>query len=200
MKIVPILSTILLLAAAQVNAQNHWIPAEKFEDHTNSTLEGSLVNDPNFDNRPTLILENNNAQVRIIIGIDQELEEFVNINPEFEVCAFVANAEDGQSNTVRAKHNDPRKSQDHVLEDERYRMVCSEIAPINYDNLLSSGLKVISPSEGSVKVRGISIRPIRIVENDTPSLADHELSRSLGYLWGDGGTTSNGEEVFFRRS
>lgn len=200
MKLVTVSTAILLLAAFQANAENYWIPAEKFEDHTNSALEGSIVEDPNFGNKKTLILEDD-AQVRIIIGVDQDLKDFVTVNPDFKVCAFVANAEGGQTNTVRSKHNDPTKSQDHVLENERYRMVCSQIAPINYGNLLSSGVKVLSSSQGSVKVRGISIRPASVEENsDSPSLADYDLSRALGYLWGDGAITNDGEALRFRRN
>lgn len=67
------------------------------------------------------------------------------------------------------------------LENENYQNRCSDAATINEDRVLSSGLKVISPSDGTVMVRGISLRPVRAEEdqqiNEEQLVADYEKSR-----------------------
>lgn len=203
MKFLPIMSAIFFMATSQAHAQNFWIPADRFDEHTNRGLEGTLISDPDFEFRTVNLLQDD-EQVRIILGQDPVLEEFLEANPNFKVCAFMANAGDGQSNTVIVRHKNFPASERFVLENENYQNRCSEAATINEDRVLSSGLKVLSPSDGAVMVRGISLRPVQAEEDqqidEEQLVADYEESRALGYLFGDGGITSDGEGLFFRNS
>lgn len=189
MKFLPILTAIFTLAATQAQAQNFWIPAERFEEHTNRALEGVHTLDSDFEFREVVILENG-EQVRIVLGEDPELEAFIEANPNFQICAFMANETPGQTNTVIVKHKNFPESQRFTLENENYQNRCSNVATLNEDRVLASGMRVLSPSQGAVKLRGVSFRPAEPAEPEALTveerIANYEESRALGYLFADG--------------
>ena len=192
-----------LLIAGSANAQNYWIPAQEFGIHTGGEVDGSQV----FRADREVQILADGLQVRINIGKDAELAQFVAKNPRFKVCAYVGNYESGATNTVRIDHPDPGASREFTLDSNTLRIICSDTPKVDASNGLSAGLKVISPSPSAVKLRGVAFRPVKnfvpsdagIVAN-TSSLREYEYSRALGYLWGDGKVTADGKSLtFFKR-
>ncbi len=191
-------------------AEKFWIPAEKFSDHSSRAIEGELIRDPERNNQQVYLLESGD-QVRIQLGVSSNLESFLNQHPLIEVCAYVANENPNDANRIRATHYDPKKNEGHDLQGSNYRLLCSEIASIDSNNILAAGVKVVQPSEGAVKVRGISIRghsttmtdpmPAPEEEGSGPiSVEDYEYSRAVGYLWGDGNISTDGDYLTFRKA
>ena len=173
----------LSLIATVTHAQRFWVPAENFDRHTDRILEGTLSVD-DFINKPVYLL-GLDQQVRIKIGFDDSLKQFLDQYSVFEVCAYVANYGSAITNTIRTKHPDPTNTQSAIVRSTNYKMLCSKQDSINRSNLQTAGVKLVSPSQGVIKVRGISFRG---VEPDISPmlLEDYEYSRALGYLWGDG--------------
>lgn len=194
-----ILIAVSLLFAGTASAQSFWIPAEKFDKHTDRAMEGALIVDDATNKQVYLLVDG--QQVRIKIGFDDNLMRFLDEHPVFKVCALTANYDSGVTNTVRSKHPDHTNSEEYSLRAENYTTLCSEPASINADNLQTAGLKVISPSQGVVKLRGVSFRGAegQGVTGESSKLDDYEYSRALGYLWSDGGITSDGDFLFFRK-
>lgn len=207
--------------ATSASAQNFWIPAEKFTDHFNGTLEGSLSVDQATGKNVYLL--GNAQQASIKIGINDALAKYLRERPNFKVCSWVANYDSGVTTTLLSKHPDFEKSKQHVLRRDSYRVLCSEQGTINEDNVLVGGLKVMPSSQGLVKLRGISIRGIPVRRASTRSapapararsvpstrtvatqskgsaLANYEYSRAMGYIWADGGMSSDGNALYFRK-
>ena len=202
-----VLLAISLLIAAPASAKNFWIPAEKFEEHNNVALEGSPVVDDVTGKQVYLLRAG--EQVRIKIGIDNDLAQYLKGQPNFHVCSLVANYDTGVTNTVLSKHPNPGNTKQHTLSSDGYKVLCSEQGKIDENNVLTSGLKVISPSQGLVKIRGVSVRRIsgtRAGGGDAlantqagggDALANYEYSRALGYLWGDGGSTYDDSFLYY---
>jgi len=191
-----ILFAILLLTTGTASAQSFWIPAEKFYEHTNRAIEGAIVVDDSTNRHVNLLVDG--QQVRIKIGFNDNLKRYLDEHPVFQVCAYLANYDSDVSNTVRTKHPNPVANQDYSLRMGYYTNLCSQTS--NYvDNVHFAGLKVISPSQGVVKVRGLSFRAINNSEPtmETTSLKDYEYSRALGYLWGDGSISTDGDYLTF---
>lgn len=188
------------LFAAPATAQTFWIPAEKFAEHTDIALEGS----PDLDEGSGLPVQllGNGQQVRIQIGLNDNLSQYLREHSVFQVCALVANYGSGVTNAVRSRHPDPLNTRTHVLDSNGYKTVCSEYAPIDTGNFQTAGVRVFPPSPGVVKVRGVSFRGINATTSGTNSslLADYEYSRALGYLWGDGGVSTDGNSLYFPKS
>ena len=181
-------------------ADNFWIPAEKFSNFSERDFEGDLERDPDFDFKFALILEDG-EQVRIQLRADEELADYIKAHPRFELCALVANNSENDTN-IRVKHFDNQRSRDYSLTSDNYRFHCSDIAPLDADHVLSAGVKVVDSNNGKIKVRGISFRSTEQEQPETSRdpLADYERSRALGYLWGDGGVTTDGRFLTFRKS
>lgn len=182
------------------SAENFWIPAEKFSNYSTREFEGELERDPDFDYKFALMLEDG-EQVRIQLRADEELADYIEAHPDFELCALVANNSENSTN-IRVKHFDNQRSSDYSVASDHYRFHCSETAPINAGNVLSAGVKVIDSNNSKIKVRGVSFRSTEQDEPETlrNALADYELSRALGYLWGDGGATTDGRFLTFRKT
>lgn len=194
----PVLLALLFLTAVPAYAQNFWIPAEEFGEHNNVALEGTPVVDDVTGKQAYLL--RNGEQVRIKVGIDNDLARYLEERPVFEVCTLVANYDTGVDNTVLSKHPDHENTEEHTLSNDDYMFLCSEQGLINEDKVLTSGLKVISPSQGLVKVRGVSIRGIRSTQDEGDALANYEYSRALGYLWGDGGISYTGDSLYYPKN
>ena len=193
------LLAILLMIAAPVHAQFFWIPAESFAEHTDIALEGA----PDIDDVTGMPIQllGNGQQVRIQIGLNDDLRQYLLENRVFQVCALVANYSSGETNAVRTRHPDPLITRTHILNTDGYRTVCSEFAPIDTSNFQTAGVRVFPPSPGVVKVRGVSFRGVNTsgTASDPALLRNYEYSRALGYIWGDGSITSDGNSLFFPR-
>lgn len=187
-----ILVVLLFLIALPASAQNFWIPAEKFNQHSDTALEGSLVVDEITGKQAYLLGVDD--QIRIKVRLDGDLRQYIEKQPDFQVCSYVANYGTGVTNTVRARHPAPLNTKSHTLTSDSYSIVCSERGPIDENNILTGGLRVFSPSEGLVKIRGVLIRG---TEREG---SDYEYSRALGYLWGDGGITTDGKSLFYPKA
>ena len=190
-----VLLALSILIAAPASAQNFWIPAEEFEEHSKEALEGSPVVDDVTGKQVYLLRDG--QQVRIKIGVDNVLAQYVNGRSNLQVCSLVANYDTGVTNTVLSKHPDPSYTKQHTLRSDDYRTLCSDQGQLDENNILSAGLKVISPSQGLVKIRGISVRGTKGTQAPGDALANYEYSRALGYLWGDGSVTSDGKSLYF---
>ena len=182
-----ILLAVLLCMAAPATAQKFWIPAEKFDLYTSAALEGSLTVDD--DTGRQVYLLRSDEQVRLKIGLQDDLTRFLNQYPEFKVCSYVANYDDGVSNTVLARHPNADRNRTKTVRDSDYRVVCSERGSINANNIVTGGVKLLSPSQGVLKVRGLLVRS---TETDG---SDYEYARALGYLFGDGSLSSDGRTL-----
>ncbi len=194
--------TILFFIAGSASAQNYWIPAERFSQHTDRALEGALAVDEGIGKQVNLLVDG--QQVRIKIGLDSSLMRYLEEYSVFEVCALLANYDNGVTNTIRSKHPNPTGNRTHSLRANGFRTLCTEQTSINAGNLQLAGVKVLSPSQSVVKVRGISFRGISgrdeepvISTGDSSRLGDYEYSRTLGYLWGDGRVSSDGGFLYF---
>lgn len=195
-----VILAVSFLLANPAMAQTFWIPAENFAGHTDVALEGT----PDVDDvtgQPVQLL-GNGQQVRIQIGLNNNLRQYLLEHTVFQVCALVANYGSNVTNEVRSRHPDPLKTRTHVLDSDDYKTVCSEYAPIDTANFQTAGVRVFPPSPGVVKVRGVSFRGINAIVNapNSARLAGYEYSRALGYLWGDGGVSSEGNSLYFRKT
>lgn len=187
------------LFVAPATAQTFWIPAEEFSEHTDVALEGAL--DVDDDTGMPVQLLGDGQQVRIQIGLNDDLRQYLQEHSVFQVCSFVANYDSRAINSVRSRHSDPLRTQTHILDEgDDYETVCSEYGSIDTSNFQTAGLRVFPPSPGVVKVRGVSFRGVDTETSNNLALADYEYSRALGYLWGDGGVASDDISFFFRRS
>jgi len=202
--------------ATSANAENFWIPAEKLKYHFDGSMEGSQSVDQTTGKAVYLL--GNGQQVSIKIGINDALSKYLRERPNFKVCARVANYDSGVTTTLLSKHPNFGKSKLNILGKDRYQLLCSERGRINNKKLFVGGLKVMPSSQGLVKLRGISIRglPIRVARlrvlssssapprSDIPqstvsALANYESSRAMGYIWADGGVSSDGKSLHFRK-
>ena len=164
------LLALLFSISAPATADNFWIPAEKFDKHTNTRMEGALVVDDSTGEQVQLL--GNDQQVRIRIGLENNLKQYLEQFPVFEVCAQVANYDSGVTNTVLSKHYNFSFSRKHTLRSNRYEVLCSQRASIDQGSFRIAGVKVISPSQGTLKVRGVLFRSI---EDSATSMAVGEL-------------------------
>ena len=195
------LLTLSFFISVHASAQNlnHWIPAEKFQDNSDVPLNGSITDD---GGKMVYLLtsnrDNNNHQIRIKIGKNENLTRWLSNprNEKFEVCAMVANSEDG-TNRIRVKHPDNSLGKIHTLNSIDYKFLCSRSGPLA-DRVVISGLAVLSQTV-PLKIRGVSFRPIEGSGStgNFSLLEGYEYSRALGYLWGDGKATEDGNFLFF---
>ena len=183
-----------ILIAAPVSAENFWIPAERFNDHTAGAADGSLV----MDSGRMVQVIGDGLEVRIDIGENNELERFLADNPIYKVCAYLSNYDNGATNTVETMHPADEFSREHTIDRNGFMVRCSQWSEVDPGNNGTAGLKVVSPSSTAVKVRGLSFRPKPATElaeasgsNGGSRLEDYEYSRALGYLFGDGNASGN---------
>ena len=196
-----LLTLFFLVSLPATAAENFWIPAGAFHKHTNERLQGALVTDESTGKRVRLL--GDNQQVRIKIGIDKNLGRYLDRNPVFQVCGLVGNYDSGVKNTVLTRHPNFSSSRESTIRSIGYNVVCSRRTSIDRNNIQSAGLKVVSPSQGTVKVRGVFFRSLNTAvagvstTASSNALKDYEYSRAIGYLWGDGGVSTDSSFLYY---
>ncbi len=156
---------LLLLTAAHLNAETSAetfvIPAEEFDWHTYPLDMAGYTEDAEFENVREVAV---GGQLHIRYWIEAELNSyFTNLRDNettFEVCATVANHDDGKTNRIRINHPNPIYNKAHDFDSDQYETLCSEQGQLS-DVLRSAGVTVASNSQGPVEVRNVIIRPFQ---------------------------------------
>jgi hypothetical protein len=176
-----VLLALSLLIAAPASAQDFSIPAEEFDWHTYPKDMSGYTEDAEFENVRELGV---GGQLHIRHWINAELHNYAtnlkDNDTTFEVCATVANLDDGITNIVRINHPNPVFNNPHTLESNQYETLCSKQGKFS-DVLRSAGLKVVSGSQGPVEVRAVFFRTIQESDQlttETSSSWELDLYRS----------------------
>lgn len=156
-----ILFALSLMIAVPTSADTFEIPAEYFDVHTwPNDMSGVTEDDEGINVRELRV----NGQLNIQYWRDAQLQNYStnlkNNGTPFEVCATVANLNNGQTNRIRINHPNPDFNKGHNIDSNRYETFCSKQGEFG-DVRVSAGVKVLSSSQGPVEVRAVFFRPIQ---------------------------------------
>lgn len=172
---------LLIMIAVPASAQEFNISAEEFDWHTYPKDMSGYTEDAEFENVRELGV---GGQLHIRHWINAELHNYAtnlkDNDTEFEVCATVANLDDGKTNIVRINHPNPAYNNQHTLESNQYQILCSKQGKFS-DARRSAGLRVASRSQGPVEVRAVFFRAIQELgqlTTETSSSWELDLFRS----------------------
>ena len=192
-----LLLALSFLMTAPAAASNFWIPADDFDNYTDVRIGGS----PTVDDRTGKLVQllGSNQQVRIKVGLNNELRQYLKDITLVQTCAYVANYDSGATNTVLVKHVDANAEKRFALSSTRYQVVCSQSSSIEGGDSPYTGFQVVSPNAGAVKLRGVFFRGVKSLESSS-ALANYEFSRALGYIWADGRASADGNSLLYPRT
>lgn len=194
---------LIFFIAVPVSAKDFAVTADKFAGHSYLSLDGSSTYDPSIGKMVRVLGDNH--KVNVNIGLNKNLKRHVEQFPAFQVCALFSNYERSTKNNVRLVHPTYSATVDHQYKANGYRVLCSDQETLTPSGSKTGGFKVLSGSQGTVKVRAIIFRGIEDPDNteepdNTSALEDYEFSRALGYLWGDGRLSDDGYLQFLKRN
>jgi len=127
-----LLLALSFLMTAPAAASNFWIPADDFDNYTDVRIGGS----PTVDDRTGKLVQllGSNQQVRIKVGLNNELRQYLKDITLVQTCAYVANYDSGATNTVLVKHVDANAEKRFALSSTRYQVgLESSSALANYE-------------------------------------------------------------------